>query len=140
MTEIESKHGVVSRSPMELYTALEDLGNLKRMLPPERQEGVSADRDTLTAHVQGFDVGVKIHNRVPCSCIELVDYGAPFAFHVALHFDPVDAEPRKTAFHICAEADLNLMMKLLLKDKVKEALDKIVDALVDASAGKFPSL
>ena len=36
------------------------------------------------------------------------------------------------------EADLNLMMKMMLSGKIKEALDKVVDGLVDASNGKMP--
>ena len=79
-----------------------------------------------------------MHNRVPYSLIELVDYGAPFAFHIELHFDAAPIDPYKTDFWIKAEAELNLMMKMMLSGKIKEALDKVVDGLVDASNGKMP--
>ena len=138
MTRIESKHGVVSRQPYELYMAMTDLENFRRMLPEDKREMVTADMDTLTATVQGFNIGVKVHQRVPYSRIELVDYGAPFAFHVLLHFEPAPQDPYKTDFWIEVEADLNLMMKMMLSGKVKEALDKVVDGLVDASNGKMP--
>ena len=36
------------------------------------------------------------------------------------------------------EADLNLMMKMMLGGKIKAGLDKVVDGLVDASNGKMP--
>lgn len=138
MTNIESKHGIVSRQPYELYMSFTDLQNFQRMLPEDKKGMVTADFDTLTATVQGFNVGVKVHERVPYSRIELVDYGAPFAFHVVLHFDPAKEDPFKTDFWISVEADLNLMMKMMLSGKVKEALDKVVDGLVDASNGKMP--
>lgn len=138
MTEITSKHGTVSKQPYELYMSMVDLSNFKRMLPADKQESVTADYDTLTATVQGFSVGVKVHNRVPYSLIELVDYGAPFAFHIEIHFDPAAIDPYKTDFWIKAEAELNIMMKMMLSGKIKEALDKIVDGLVDASEGKMP--
>ena len=138
MTNIESKHGIVSRQPYELYMSFTDLQNFQRMLPEDKKGMVTADYDTLTATVQGFNVGVKVHQRVPYSRIELVDYGAPFAFHVVLHFDPAKEDPYKTDFWISVEADLNLMMKMMLSGKVKEALDKVVDGLVDASNGKMP--
>ena len=93
---------------------------------------------TIQATVQGFNIGVKVHERVPYSRIELVDYGAPFAFHIVLHFDPAAEDPYKTDFHVMVEADLNLMMKMMLSGKVKEALDKVVDGIVDASNGKMP--
>ncbi len=138
MTNIESKHGTVSRQPHELYMAFTDLSNFTKMLPEDKRSMVTADFDTLTATVQGFNIGVKVHERVPYSRIELVDYGAPFAFHVVLHFDPAKEDPYKTDFWIGVEADLNLMMKMMLSGKVKDALDKVVDGLVDASNGKMP--
>ena len=138
MTEIESKHGTVSRQPYELYMSFVDLQNFSRMLPEDKKNLVTADYDTLSASIQGFNVGVKVHARVPYSRIELVDYGAPFAFHVELHFEPAQEDPYKTDFWIKAEADLNLMMKMMLSGKIREALDKIVDSLVDASNGRMP--
>ena len=138
MTEIESKHGIVSRQPYELYMSFVDMRNFLAMLPADKKEGVQADYDTITATVQGFNVGVKVHERVPYSRIELVDYGAPFAFHIELHFDPAPIDPYKTDFWIKAEAELNIMMKMMLSGKIKEALDKVVDGLVDASNGKMP--
>lgn len=138
MTEITSKHGTVSRQPHELYMSMVDLRNFQAMLPEDKKSMISADYDTLTATVQGFNIGVKVHNRVPYSMIELVDYGAPFAFHIEIHFDPAAIDPYKTDFWIKMEADLNLMMKMMLSGKIKEALDKIVDGLVDASEGRIP--
>ena len=138
MTTIESKHGTVSRQPHEIYMSMVDLQNFSRMLPEDKREMVQATYDTLTATVQGFQIGVKVHNRVPYSLIELVDYGAPFALHIELHFDPAPIDPYKTEFWIKAEAELNIMMKMMLSGKIKEALDKVVDGLVDASNGKMP--
>ena len=138
MTNIESKHGIVSRQPHELYMAFTDLQNFRNMLPEDKKELVNANFDTLTATVQGFNIGVKMHERVPYSRIELVDFGAPFAFHIVMHFDPSAQDPYKTDFWIQVEADLNLMMKMMLSGKLKEALDKVVDGLVDASNGKMP--
>ena len=139
MTEIESKHGTVSRQPYELYMSFTDMRNFLQMLPADRKEGVQADFDTITATVQGFNIGVKVHERVPYSRIELVDYGAPFAFHIELHFDASKDDPYKTDFWIKLEADLNLMMKMMLGGKIKDGLNKIVDGLVDASNGKMPA-
>lgn len=138
MTKIESKHGIVSRQPYELYMSFTDLRNFKAMLPEDKKSMIEADSDTLQATVQGFNIGVKVHERVPYSRIELVDYGAPFAFHVVLNFNPAAGEPYKTDFSIKVEAELNLMMKMMLSGKLKDALDKVVDGVVDASNGKMP--
>lgn len=138
MTEIESKHGIVSRQPYEMYMTFTDLENFKRMLPEDKQGEITATYDTLQATVQGFSIGVKVHQRVPYSRIELVDYGAPLAFHIVIHFEPSAQDAYKTDFWINVEADLNLMMKMMLSGKIKESLDKVVDSIVDASNGKMP--
>ena len=138
MTKIESKHGVVSRQPYELYMSFTDLSNFRNMLPEDKKEMITADMDTLTATVQGFNIGVKVHQRVPYSRIELVDYGAPFAFHIVIHFEPAAENPYHSDLWIEVEADLNLMMKMMLSGKIKEALDKVVDGIADASNGKMP--
>ena len=138
MTKIESKHGIVSRSPYEMYMVMTDLSNFQRMLPEDKRGDLTADYDTLTATVQGFHIGVKVHQRVPYSRIELVDYDAPFAFHIIVHFEPAREDPYKTDFWIEVEANLNLMMKMVLTTKLKEALDQVVDGIVNASNGVMP--
>ena len=45
MTNIESKHGIVSRQPHELYMSFTDLSNFVRMLPEDKREMVTADMD-----------------------------------------------------------------------------------------------
>jgi hypothetical protein len=111
--------------------------NFVQMLPEDKKEGVEADYDSIHATVQGFNVGVKVKDRVPYSKIVYEDDGAPFKFSLTLHFDPA-ADPYKTDFQIVLDADLNFMMKTLLGSKLQEGLDKIVDGLVAMSEGRVP--
>ena len=135
--EINSKRAVVSKAPYELYMMFVDMRNFVQMLPEDKKEGVEADFDSLHATVQGFEIGVKVNDRVPYSKIVYEDDGAPFKFKLTLHFDPA-SDPYKTDFQICLDADLNFMMKTLLGSKLKEGLDKIVDGLVAMSEGRMP--
>ncbi|MBQ6287172.1 MAG: hypothetical protein IJK73_05895 [Bacteroidales bacterium] len=137
-TEIKSKHGLVSKSPFELYMAFVDMRNFMQMLPEDKRQDVVADYDTLTATVQGFKIGIMVKERVPYSRIEFIDSGAPFSFGGALHFDHVADSPAKTDFHIEFHADLNLMMKMLLGNKIQQMLDKVVEGLVAVSEGRMP--
>lgn len=133
-----SKHGQVSRPPFELYMSFVDMRNFVNMLPEDKRQGVTADFDTIKTCVQGFNIGVKVKQRVPYSRIEFEDDGAPFRFMVTLNFDPGE-NPSKTDFHIEVSAELNLMMKMMLGSKIQQALDKVVDSLVDISEGRMPS-
>ena len=135
--EIKSKKAVVSKAPYELYMLFVDMRNFVNFLPEDKKEGLTADYDSIHAEVQGFNIGLKVVERVPYSRIVFQDDGAPFNFELALFFDPA-ADPYKTDFQIILEAELNFMMKTILGGKLKEALDKVVDALVAMSEGRMP--
>lgn len=136
--DYNSKHGTVSRMPQELYMAFVDMRNFANMLPEDKKASVKADYDNIEFSVQGFNIGVRVKDRIPFSKIEVVDNGAPFHFDVTLHFDSFN-DPNKTDFWINVTAELNMMMKMMLGSKIKEALDKVVDGLVDASEGRMPA-
>lgn len=135
--EIKSKKAVVSKAPYELYMLFVDMRNFVNFLPEDKKQGVTADYDSIHADIQGFNIGLKVVERVPYSRIVFQDDGAPFTFELALFFDPA-SDPYKTDFQIILEAELNFMMKTLLGGKLKEALDKVVDALVAMSEGRMP--
>lgn len=135
--EIKSKKAVVSKAPYELYMLFVDMRNFVNFLPEDKKQGVTADYDSIHAEVQGFNIGLKVVERVPYSRIVFQDDGAPFTFELALFFDPA-SDPYKTDFQIILEAELNFMMKTILGGKLKEALDKVVDALVAMSEGRMP--
>ena len=137
MVSYSSKRAVVSNAPYELYMAFVDMRNFMQFLPEDKKEGVTADYDSIQATVQGFTIGVKVAERVPYSRIEFADDGAPFQFRLTMHFDAA-SDPYKTDFQIKLDADLNLMMKMLVGSKIQGALDKVVDSLVDLSEGRVP--
>ena len=138
MTDYKSKHAVVSRPPYMLYMAFADMRNFLQYLPEDKRKALQAGYDSLHATVQGFDVGVRVSDRVPYSRISLADDGAPFAFNVDLCFDASGGDPDKTDFHIAVSADLNFMMKMLIGSKIQEGLDKIVDGMAAMSEGRMP--
>ncbi len=135
--EINSKKAIVSKAPYQLYMAFVDMRNFMALLPEDKREGVEADYDYIKAKVQGFDVGVRVKERVPYSKLSFMDDGAPFAFVVDMHFDSVGT-PDKTEFYINVNAELNFMMKTFLAPKIKDGLDKVVDSLVAMSEGRMP--
>ena len=130
-TEIKSKHATVSRPPYMLYMAFVDMRNFSQFLPEDKRNEVQleADYDSVHAVVQGFNVGVKVVERVPYSRIDFADDGAPFNFSVSMHFDAVPGDPEKTDFSVEVHAELNMMMKMMLSSRIQEALDKMVDGM-----------
>jgi hypothetical protein len=82
--EIQSKKGIVSKAPHELYMLFVDMRNFIHFLPEDKKAGVTADYDSIRADVQGFTIGIKVVERVPYSRIVYHDDGAPFRFELAL--------------------------------------------------------
>ena len=135
--KIKSKTALVSKAPYELYMVFTDMSNFVRFLPEDKKADVTADYDSLHAVVQGFNIGVRISERIPYSRIDFADDCAPFQFVLSMHFDAA-SDPYKTNYHISLDADLNFMMKALLGSKLQEALDRIVDAIAAMSEGRVP--
>ena len=135
--QFKSKHGIVSTQPAALFMSFTDMRNFVQMLPEDKKQDVTADFDHLRGKVQGLEIGVKITRREAYSLIEIQDDGAPFHFTLTLRFDPAE-NGAKTDFSIVADAELNLMMKMMIGGKISEALDKIVDSLVALSEGRRP--
>ena len=135
--DIKSKKGIVSKAPHERYMVFTDMRNFLHFLPEDKKEGVVADYDSIHATVQGFNIGIKVIDRVPYSKLQFQDDGAPFSFLLGLHFNPA-SDPYKTEFQITLEADLNFMMKMILGSKLQTGLDQVVDSLVAMSEGRIP--
>ena len=136
--EINSRKGIVSKPPYELYMAFSDMRNFVNFLPEDKKQDVTADYDSIHAVVQGFNIGVKVVERTPYSKIVFEDDGAPFKFSLTLHFDAAPSDPYKTEFSISMDAELNFMMKTILGSKIKGALDKAVEGLAAMSEGRMP--
>ena len=126
--DFHSKHGISPHRQEELYMALVDMRTILQMLPDDKKQGVTADYDSITATVQGFNIGVKVVERVPYSLIRLEDNGAPFKFSLSFHFEKREY-PTGTEIFIDASADLNLLMRKMVGGKIEEALNQVVDAL-----------
>lgn len=137
MAEYKSKKVVVSKEPYQLYMAFVDMRNMVNMLPEDKKAGIEADYDHIHAQVQGFNVGVKVVERVPYSKLCFSDDGAPFNFDITMTFDAAQ-EAYKTEFQIVLNAELNFMMKTLLGSKIQSALDQVADSLVAVSEGRMP--
>lgn len=131
-TQYTSKHGIIGKSPAELFMGFTDMRNFQRVAPTDQKVLIEADYDTLSVTAQGFTISAKVARRIPYNLIEIVDENAPFGFDVQLHFD--DGGAGKTDFWIEVSAELNGMLKIMLGGKIKQALDKAVDTLAEASA------
>ena len=94
---------------------------------------VTADADTMSAKVQGFDIGMRVHRRTPFSRIDFEQDGqAPFPFLFSMIMDPMD--DNRTYFHIELRAELNTMMKMFIGSRLHDLVDKLTDGIAKLQA------
>ncbi|MGM9752736.1 MAG: hypothetical protein ACI3ZK_01615 [Candidatus Cryptobacteroides sp.] len=127
-----SKHGIVGRSPMELFMLFTDLRNFEKMVPANIDASISADFDHLSASMKGISIGVRVAERLPYSKIVFESEQSPFDFRVTVNLTELGGN--RTDFSIDFDAQLNGIYKMLIGNKINQALDQIVDSLVQASA------
>ena len=145
-THITSKSVVIDRQPVVLYSSLNDLSALVENLPEDKRATITATADTISASVQGFNLGMKVASREPFSRVRFTQTdGTPIDFEILACFDTVDdpSQPNadcKTSFHLELTAQLGGMLKMMLGGKLKGLLDKLTDTIAAAAEGRTPDL
>ena len=135
-TEIKGKVVKVPQPAYVLYNGFADLRNFTMALPPDKKEGVIATEDTIEGEVQGFKMGLKIAHKTPFSSLMFQNYGnTPFEFAITVFFDAIDSY--KTAFHLELNADLPMMVKMMIGGKLQDAVDQMTEQLGLAFSGKI---
>jgi len=135
--EICGKTVVIDRPSYSIYTVFSDLRNLEAAIPEDKKDMFTADADTISAKVQGFEIGMKVNKRTPFSRIDFEQDGqAPFPFLFSLIMDPMD--DNRTYFHIELRAELNTMMKMVIGGKLQNLVDKLTDGIAKAASGQMP--
>ena len=136
ITQVKGKVVTVEQPSYVLYTAFSDMRNFVAALPPDKKETVVAPEDTSEGEVQGFKMGLKIAHKTPFSSIMVQNYGnTPFEFAITVFFDAIDSY--KTEFHLELNADLPMMVKMMIGGKLQDAIDQMTEQLGLAFSGKI---
>ncbi len=136
VTRVEGKQVRLPQSPAMLFPLFSDLRNFVNNLPEDKKKEITATQDSILGKVQGFELGVEVEERMPFSYIKLKEYGmSPFHFNIWLNFTPEESGSR---FNIVLEAELNMMIKMMIGNKLQEAVDKITEQLEMVLNGNIP--
>ena len=106
------------------------------MLTPALQDKVeewSATEDTCSFKVKGFNVALRIEERVENKHIKITgdpSSGVPidFSFWIQLH----EVSETDTRIRMVLHAELNMMMRMMIGSKIQGGLDKAVEGLATA--------
>lgn len=127
----------------DVYSFLSDFSKIGKLIETARQmgagqqmpeisdkiENVVTTEDTCTFLVKGLgEMGVRIVEREEPKLIKLEGDGSvPFNFEVWIQL--LDNGPYDTRLRITIEADLNMMMKMLLKGKLEKGINQLAEGL-----------
>lgn len=138
-THASGKEIVINKPSVAVFSLFDDFTRFSGNIPAEYQAAVTADRDSIRLTVKGFSLGVRVKERIPFSYVSLEgDELAPFPFLVSFHLAPIGLD--STLFHIEVDAELNMMMKMMLGSRLQPAIDKITDQIEAATKGEMPDL
>ena len=131
MEHYQGKKVVIPAAPDRVFQMFGDLSAFTRSLPEKYRDSVTATPDSIDGKIQGFNLGIKVVERLPFSKVVLKPSGQ-FPFDFTLNFLMDSVEETKTEFRIEMDADMNFMMKMMFGGKIQEAIDKITDSLQEA--------
>ncbi|MBQ0005979.1 MAG: hypothetical protein KBS57_01055 [Alistipes sp.] len=138
-THVSGKEIIIAKPIVSVFGLFDDFTRFTGNVPPQYQTAVSAQKDSIRITVKGFSLGVRIRERIPFSYVSLEgDEMAPFPFLVSFHLSPVGLD--STMFHIEVDAELNMMMKMMIGSKLQSAIDKLTDQIEAATKGEMPDL
>lgn len=127
MDKFESKVVTLNRNDEDIYNFISKFSNFTPYIPTDKVEGWSATEDACKLKVQGIETGLKIIERTPFHTIKITGDGAPLEFFLWVQLKQVAENDTKMKLTINAE--LNFMMKALLKNKLSEGLDAMADQI-----------
>ena len=148
-TRVVSDVQKINSAIADVYAFLSDFSKIGKLIEADRLMGegnqmpeladkiedVRTTEDSFTFMVKGVgEMGMKIVEREEPKLIKLEGDGRlPFEFLVWIQL--LDNGPYDTRLRITAEAELNMMMKMLLKGKLEKGINQLAEGLAKIPYG-----
>lgn len=138
-TVVRGKDVLIKQSPVTIYESFSDLTRFAGNFPEDLRDKITVNTDSISANLSGFNLGVKVDQKVPFSLVSFKEDGqAPFHFSFSFHFEPVGFD--STLFHIEMSAELNPMMKMMIGGKLQDMVDKFTGQIEKSMEGQAPDI
>lgn len=112
-----------------LFDAAKTMAGDKASEISDKIENIETTEDTCHFTVKGYgDAGVKIIDRDPNKTIKFVGDGRlPFDFIFWIQL--IEKNPYETSLRLTLHADMNMMMKMMLKSKIEKGINQLAEGL-----------
>lgn len=128
MKEYVSKTVLIQQQAENIYNFFSDFTKFEQLVPRDQIEDFRATADECTFTIQGVGMGLQILNREPFSMIKYMGIGKlPFEFLFWVQLKQV--APYDTRMRLVLHAKMNMMIKMLMKDKLQTGLNSFADQI-----------
>lgn len=131
MEKYESKQQQICKSAAMIFPLISDFSLLTPAVADKVEEW-SADRDSCSFKVKGFNVKLVVAERVENKHVKVVagEGGVPvdFSFWIQLH----EVSTNDTRIRLVLHAELNMMLRMMVGSKIQKGLDQAVESLAAA--------
>ena len=128
-THVTGESCFINKPADAVFDLFSDFSRLADTLPEEHKDKVTITEDTLVAETQGMQLGVKVTERQAPSLVVMEQYGnVPFSFQLQVHIRPKD---EGCELQLDVDAQLNMMMKMMLGGKLKEFVNQFTSKLAE---------
>ncbi len=127
--KIETRKGSINKSADEVFDFLTNMNNFEGLFPDDRIRNWKSTTDYCTFEVEGAGaVGFIIEEKERPSKITYKNYGnVPFDYKMTVVVLPVNDSTCETG--IIFEADVNPVLKMMLKNPLTNLLNSLIDQL-----------
>jgi len=134
MTTYESDIKTISSNEEMVFGILSDLNNLQKLQEnpsfADKVKNLQFDMDSCSFSVEGIGkIGFRIVEREPFKNIKLASEHAPVEVNVLVQLTRI-AE-NETTMKLTLNAELPMMIKMMVDKKLKEGINKIADVFAN---------
>jgi len=131
MSIYKSNPQTIELSAEKIFETLSDLRNLEKIksqLPADKVNDFEVDADSLRISVAPIGaVNVRVKEREPFKTIKFGSEQSLVPFELQINLEPVSEE--KTNLAVALDAEIPMMVKMMLGDKLQDFVEKIAEQL-----------
>jgi carbon monoxide dehydrogenase subunit G len=136
MQEYTSKTVSIQRQAEDIYNFFSDFAKFSQLIPIDKIDDFKTTADECTFTVKGVAMGLKILNREPFSMIKYMGIGkVPFEFLFWVQLKQI--APYDTRMRLVLHAKMNVMIKMMLKNKLQTTMDSFAEQISSAFNGSM---
>jgi carbon monoxide dehydrogenase subunit G len=131
MTHIESRSAKVNAPIASVFTFLNDMNNIEKLLPAGKYSEWKADKDSCSFKIQNaYTIGLRIKESAPNSGITYESTaGSPFPFTLKVE---LSEDGEQTSGKLICDAQINPFLEMMVKGPLQNLFDYMSDRLAPA--------